>query len=78
MIKDDRTLQLFCEKNDVEFTVEYQPKSGKMIYIMQRLNKAFKSIRFVDALNVNLLSFNIMVRGMLKELKEHENEEIGG
>lgn len=77
MIKDDCTLQLFCEKNDVEFTVEDQPKLGKRIYIMRRPNEAFKSIRFADALNVNLLSFNIMVRGMLKELKEHENEEIG-
>ena len=77
MIKDDRTLQLFCEKNDVEFTVEDRPQLGKKIYTMRRLNEAFKSVRFVDDLNVNALSFNIMVRGMLEELKKHENKEIG-
>lgn len=83
MIKDDYTLQLFCEKNDVEFTVENQPELGKKIYIMRRPNGAFESIRSIDfeladALHEGVVSFNIMVRGMLKELKEHENEEIGG
>ena len=75
MIKDDYTLQLFCEKNDVKFTVEYRPQLGKQIYTMQRLNGAFKSIRFVDALNIDLLSFNIMVRGMLEEVKKAYERE---
>ena len=48
MIRNDRILQLFCEKNDVEFTVENQPELGKKIYIMRRPNGAFESIRSID------------------------------